>query len=110
MTDPVIVDIYSQPQTGGELPYFVGKQYGSGWLKTLGRFAFPILKRIGSFLGKTASDVLIKDKPVLDSLKHNAMDEVEDIIPGVFSTQPPKKKSKKDINKLKTKGTIFSKS
>ena len=98
MTDPNIIDIYSQPQQGGELQYFVGKQYGSGWLKALGRLAFPILKRLGRFLGKTAKDVFIDRKPILKSLKRNAMDEVEDFAPGSF-TEPPKKKSKQDINK-----------
>ena len=97
MTDPNIIDIYSQPQQGGELQYFVGKQYGSGWLKTLGRLAFPILKRIGRFLGKAAKDILVNKRPVLESLKRNAMDEVEEFAPGSFS-EPPKKKSKKDIN------------
>ena len=41
-----LADFYSKPQLGGDLPYFVGKQYGGGWLKTIGRFAFPIIKKI----------------------------------------------------------------
>jgi hypothetical protein len=48
--DNNLISIYSGPQSGGELPYFIGKQYGSGWLKTLGRFAIPILKRLGGEL------------------------------------------------------------
>ena len=31
-------------QYGGALPYFVGKQYGNGWLRTVARIAFPIIK------------------------------------------------------------------
>ena len=43
MTDADITALYSGPIQGGvDLPYFVGKQYGNGWLRTLGRFAFPI--------------------------------------------------------------------
>ena len=39
-----IAEIYSSPQNGGELPYFIGKQYGSGWLKTLGDLHCLFLK------------------------------------------------------------------
>ena len=49
-----LINLYIGAQNGGELPNFVGKQYGSGWFKTLGRFAIPILKRLGGFAMKTA--------------------------------------------------------
>lgn len=100
--NPVIVDAFSKPQMGGELPYFVGKQYGSGWLRTLGRMAFPLLKRVGRFLGNTAKDVIVNEKPVVESLKKNAIQEVS-------KTFAPPTKRKKTINKHKTRGTIFHK-
>ena len=65
-----IANIYSQ--SGGDLPFFVGKQSGSGWLRTLGRMAFPILKRLGTVAANTASDVLLNDAPVKDALMSNA--------------------------------------
>ena len=97
-----IAEIYSSPQTGGELPYFIGKQYGSGWLKTLGRFAFPILKRLGRVATKTASDVLMKDKSILPSLKEHAIEAASQFMQPVKR----KKKSKNGINKRR-KRTIF---
>jgi len=80
-----LINLYSGAQNGGELPYFVGKQYGSGWFKTLGRFAIPILKRLGGFAMKTAEDVVVNDKPFLPSLKNNAMDVVNEALPAVGS-------------------------
>ena len=47
---------------GGELPYFVGKQYGNGWLRTIERLAFPILRRIAGVAADTAKDVIVKEK------------------------------------------------
>ncbi len=35
----IITSAYSGDQSGGDLPYFVGKQYGGGWLRTVARFA-----------------------------------------------------------------------
>ena len=75
MVDPLIVQAYSQ--SGGDLPYFVGAyQNGTGWLRTLGRFAFPILKRVLNVAQNTAKDVLFHGKPVLSSLGSNALAEV----------------------------------
>jgi len=105
-----IVSIYSKSQQGGELPYFIGKQYGTGWLKTIGRYAFPILKGIGSALFGTAKDVVMKNKPIMSSLKSNVMDVASNVIPEVESLMSPPKKQKTTINKLgKSKGTIFNK-
>ena len=83
MIDSEIVSIYSKPQQGGELPYFVGKQYGSGWLRTLARLAFPILKRIGVVAAKTAQDVLYDNKSILPSLKEHGLAEIKSVAPGV---------------------------
>lgn len=71
-----IVQAYSQ--SGGDLSYFVGKQYGAGWLRTLGRIAFPIFKKLINVAGNTAEDVLVREKPVLSSLRDNALQEVSD--------------------------------
>lgn len=109
-----IASLYSRPQNGGELPYFVGKQYGSGWLKTLGRFAFPILKRLGRMALGTASDVLVKSQPLLPSLKERAINTAGKLLPEVVTNignivgQKRKMKSKKSINKrMRGRGTIF---
>ena len=74
MIDNEIVEAYSQ--AGGALPYFVGKQYGNGWMKTIGRFAFPILKKVFNVASSTAEDVVMKDKPWMNSLKRNAVKEI----------------------------------
>ena len=80
MTNPDIFSLYSTGQTGGDLPYFIGKQYGSGWLRTIGRFALPILKRIGSFGMKTAKDIIDNNGKVLPTLKSNAMAELGNVV------------------------------
>ena len=64
-------------QDGGELAYFVGKQYGSGWLRTLGRFAFPLIKRVVRVAGRVAQDKLDNpDMPVLNSIRDNTLNKV----------------------------------
>lgn len=81
MIDPDVVKIYSQ--RGGDLPYFVGgHQDGVGWLRSIGRFAFPILKRLFNVAQNTAEDVLVREKPILSSLGRNAMGEVEKFVSG----------------------------
>jgi len=115
--NPELVSIFSGPQSGGELPYFVGKQYGSGWLKTLGRFAIPILKRLGGAAFRTARDVITKDQPILPTLKSNMLSEASAIIPEIGRmmggpARPQKRRMpmKRSINKrLKGYGTIFQK-
>lgn len=78
MTDASIVQYYDGgTQDGGDLAYFTGKQYGSGWLRTLGRFAFPILKRVVRVAGNVAQDALDNpEKPILSSIRDNALSEV----------------------------------
>ena len=75
MSSADITHFYAGAQSSGELPYFVGKQYGSGWLRTLGRFALPILKRLGGIAMKTANDVITNQAPILPTLKTYAMEE-----------------------------------
>ena len=75
--DREILQAYDGEQEGGDLAYFVGKQYGSGWLRTLGRIAFPILKRVVRVAGNVAQDKLNDpDKPILNSIRDNALSEV----------------------------------
>ena len=120
MNDPNVVDLFSKPQYGGDLPYFSGKQYGSGWLETIGRFAFSIIKKIGSRLssvfGKTASDYIGGKSGITDSLKRHATEEIEDVFRNDDDdddddneTVPKSKLKKKYINKRRkmSRGTIF---
>lgn len=106
MNNPEIIQLYSQPQAGGELPYFVGKQYGSGWLKTIARMAFPILRSLGIVAANTATDVIMNDKKILPSLKSNAINEVNNVLPSVGKILKGQGKKRKIINK-RAKQTIF---
>jgi hypothetical protein len=109
-----IAKIYSTSQTGGDLPYFIGKQYGTGWFRNIARLAFPFLKRIGSAFVKTASDVIMKNSDVLPALKEHGISAAKDILPSIANmlspTNPEKRKKvpRKTINKGKRKRpTIF---
>jgi hypothetical protein len=112
MTSQDIISLYSNSQLGGELPYFIGRQYGSGWLKTLGRVALPFLKRIGGVAAKTFKDVVVDKKSILPSLASNAAIAINDMVTPKNNVkrkhnQQPQKRS---INKIrKTDGTIFEK-
>lgn len=88
MTSNALVNIYSQPMRGGELPYFVGKQIGNGWLKSLAKLAFPILRKLGGVAANTAEDVLLKEREMLPSLANNTVN--------AFTTR----KRRSSINKL----------
>jgi hypothetical protein len=74
MISDAIAQAYSQE--GGDLPFFVGKQYGSGWLRTLARIAFPIVKRAVRVAGRTADDVINTNKDWKTSLQDNTLEEV----------------------------------
>lgn len=106
-SDPIVL-AYSGQSGGASLPYFVGRQYGTGWLRSLARFAFPILKRVLGMAGKaamnTAEDVITKEKPFKDSMKSNAINAAASLL-----TSRPTKRSSPAINKRKTKRnrTIF---
>jgi len=80
MSNSEITSLYSQ--VGGDLPFFIGKQYGGGWLRTLARIAFPILKQAFGVIGSTAEDVLINKKKFGPSLKKHAMTEVRNFMTG----------------------------
>ena len=67
-------------QLGGELPYFVGKQYGgaSSWLGSLVKMAFPILIKKLLGLGRSvADDVITRKKTIGESIKDHAMQTVQ---------------------------------
>jgi hypothetical protein len=127
--------MYSRPQQGGELPYFVGKQYGSGWLRTIGRIALPILRKLGlsaakaatGALAATATDVLMKKANLGQSLKNNAIIAAKQTLPTIKTealglinkidsrkrksgSQSKRGSHSKSINKhRKLDGTIFGK-
>jgi len=52
--DHLILQEYSGQTGYGSLPYFVGNQYGNGWLRNIARFAFPFLKKALGFVGNVA--------------------------------------------------------
>jgi len=109
MSNPSLMATYSSPQNGGELPYFIGKQYGSGWLKTLGRFAIPILKRIGGVALRTAKDVIVDNKPLLQSLKTHALSEASDYLRNVTRGNGIKRRHKPSLMKVSSKKRKLSK-
>ena len=69
----------SSNQVGGDLPFFIGKQYGSGWLGTLARVAFPILKRIAGIASNAAEDVIYRDKPIKSAIADHAINALHNI-------------------------------
>ena len=74
MIDPDIVKFYS---SGGVLPFYTGySQYGNGWIRTLKRIAFPLIKNVLGVAKHTARDVLENDKQFLPSLASNTIDRI----------------------------------
>jgi hypothetical protein len=79
-------------QTGyGSLPYFVGKQYGTGWLRNIARFAFPFIKKalgvVGNVASNTAEDMLTNEnKSFGESVKENVVKEAGRILKRPRST------------------------
>lgn len=105
MDSATLFKVYSGEQSGGELPFFIGGQYGSGWLRTLGRFAFPILKKVARVAGNTLQDVLVQEKPLLTSLKDNASAEVVNTLANPSTLLPPSSinRSSKQTSSIKKK-------
>jgi hypothetical protein len=108
MNDKLIVQAYSAPQFGGDLPYFVGRQYGSGRLRDIAKFAFPILKRVvgglGSVAASTAEDMIEKRKPFRESLKSNAGKEALKVMRGKGIKR---RRVSKGIKRRKKARTVF---
>jgi len=90
MISDSITQAYSQE--GGDLPFFVGKQYGSGWLRTLARIAFPIIKRVVRVAGRTADDVINENKDWRTSLKDHTFDEVGNAVGTTINRVASKRK------------------
>jgi hypothetical protein len=83
MTQDLIFHSYlpeSANQLGGDLPYFVGKQYGSGWLGTLAKVAFPILKRIAGIASNAAEDVIYHEKPIKTAIADHTMGAINNLV------------------------------
>lgn len=83
--DQAIIREYSGQDGYGTLPYFVGKQYGNGWLRNLTRMAFPFLKKaagaIGNIAANTAEDMLNdENKTIGQTIKQNASREANRIL------------------------------
>lgn len=113
MSNTDLINLYSQEQQGGELPYFVGKQYGSGWLRTLARLAFPIISKFGTAASNTAKDILFKGQSILPTIKKHGMAALTSVMPGLFKKAGDKRQAStsthKAINKRRrmSSNTIF---
>ena len=92
----------SANQIGGDLPYFVGRQYGSGWLGTLAKVAFPILKRIAGVASRAAEDVIYNEKPVKAAIVDRTMGAIND-----FVQQPTSINRTKVTRKRKSNSTNY---
>ena len=61
-------------------------------MRTLGRFAFPLLKRVVRVAGNVAQDVLDNpEKPVLTSLRDNTLSEVGKAVGSSINTAHKRK-------------------
>lgn len=89
-------------------PYFVGKQYGSGSLRTLARVAFPIIKRVVSVAGRTANDVINSNKDWSSSLKNNALEEVGDLVGNAVGSTINSVKQHSSNNRKRTANSTSS--
>ena len=87
MTQRDIINLYSRPQQGGELPYFTGRQYGGNWKQILGRFALflgrkfglPVAKTVGSAALKAANEAIFNKRPVKEAIKENMLNTLPQI-------------------------------
>lgn len=90
MVDRAIISMYSRPQMGGDLPYFIGNQTqqgGGNWLHRIGRFAMPILRKFGLPIAKsvgraamkTVDDVISKKQSFKESIKNQAMNVLPEV-------------------------------
>lgn len=109
--DSLILHEYSGQSGYGSLPYFVGNQYGSGWLRNIARFAFPFLKKavgtVGTIASKTAEDMLNdENKTIGQTLKKHAVNEAKRILKRSAAATnstinrrdaPPRKQAKKTL-------------
>lgn len=111
-SDPIAY-MYSGQIGGASLPYFVGRQYGGGWLRNLLRIAFPIAKKaltsVGSIASSTAQNLLSNEnKGFKESLKDAAMTEAKNVLKAgvkraatAMATPKPPPPPSSSINKAK---------
>lgn len=114
--DAIAVE-YSKQSGGGTLPYFQGKQHGSGWVRSIGRFAFPIVKSVlglaGNVAANTAQDLLENKKDLKTSLKDNALNEARRLIKRKLGSSSSintvkKRHGKKKRKHISKRDTIFA--
>ena len=85
MFDEYIIDEYSGQDGYGSLDYFVGHQYGAGWMRNLARVVLPFFKKaigtVGTIAGNTASDLLNdENKKFGETLRDNAIKEASKLL------------------------------
>jgi len=95
-----IIYEYSRQSGSGSLPYFVGRQYGQGWLRNIAKFAFPFLKKavgaVGNIASNTAESMIHNEGKTFGSaLKESASKEASNII----NPKPTVSKRSATINK-----------
>ena len=83
--DRLIIHEYSGQSGYGSLPFFVGKQYGTGWLRSIARFTFPFLKKalvaVGNVAANTAEDMLSNEnKSFGPTLKTHVVNEANKVL------------------------------
>jgi hypothetical protein len=88
--DKLILNEYSGQTGYGSLPYFVGKQYGTGWLRNIVRMAFPFLRKalgvVGNIAVNTAGDLVNdENKKVGPTILEHTVNETRN----AFSRKPP---------------------
>ena len=105
----VIAQAYSTAQTGGDLPYFVGSQYGGGggWLRSIARIAFPILKKLVGVAANTASDMIYEDQKFLPAVSKNVLGALAPRSSPTKAAAAPKNRGKKR-RKQSGRGTILT--
>ena len=78
---------------GGDLPFFIGRQYGSGWMSTFAKVAFPIFKKLAKVAENVAQDVIYKEKGVGESIKEQALNVVDEFVnPSINSVTKKRKR------------------
>lgn len=103
MVNDTIRDFYSQPQTGNGLAVFSGsrRQMGGSFLSGLARYALPVLKFLGgkalNIASNVAADVITDKKPLGQSLKRRAKEEIVSTLKRGRGASPPLKRL--NINK-----------
>ena len=88
--DKLILNEYSGQTGYGSLPYFVGKQYGTGWLRNIVRMAFPFLRKalgvVGNIAVNTAGDLVNdENKKVGPTILEHTVNETRN----AFNRKPP---------------------